>query len=113
MRIKRGFAAHQRRKRVIKRAKGFIHGRSKKYRLAKEALLKAGNYAYRDRRAKKRDFRSLWVLRINAACREHGTTYSAFIAGLKKKDITLNRKAIQQIAVEYPQLFAKIVETIK
>ncbi len=111
MRVKRGVAAHKRRKNVLKRAKGFIHGRSKKFRAAKEALLKAGVYAYRDRRNKKRDFRALWNTRINAACRANGISYSQFIGALKKSNIALNRKMLQEIAQQKNDIFAQIVKT--
>ena len=113
MRVKRGASAHKRRKNVIRRAKGFIHGRSKMFRLAKEALLKAGVYAFRDRRAKKRDFRTLWNVRINAAARENGMTYSQFINALKQSKSTLNRKVLQELAQSNAGVFKKIVETVK
>ncbi|MEW6407659.1 MAG: 50S ribosomal protein L20 [Patescibacteria group bacterium] len=112
-RIKRGLAAHKRRKHLLKETKGFTFGRSKKYRAAKQAYLKAGTYAYRDRRARKREFRRLWIIRLNAACREFGLPYNQFIAGLKKAKIELNRKILADLAILHPETFAKIVEMTK
>lgn len=113
MRVKRGVAAHKRKKAIIKDAKGFLHGRSKKFRLAKEALLKAGVYAFRDRRAKKREFRTLWNVRINAAAREQGMTYSQFIHALSVAKVGLNRKVLQELAQSNNQVFKKILESVK
>jgi len=112
-RVKRGKIAHKRRKHLLKHAKGFRWGRKKKYRLAKVAVMKAWRYAYRDRKAKKRDFRALWQTRINAACRLHGISYSKFIYGLKKNKIELDRKVLAQLAQNHPQIFEKIVEKVK
>ncbi|MBU1177646.1 50S ribosomal protein L20 [Patescibacteria group bacterium] len=112
-RIKRGVAASKRRKRTIKRTKGYLLGRSKKYKQAKEAFLKAGQYSYRDRKAKKRDFRRLWIIRLNAAVREHDLSYSKFIAGLKKVKIEVDRKILSDIAVANPKTFAKIIAQVK
>lgn len=112
-RVKRGKIANKRRKKVLKAAKGFKWRRSKTYRAAKEAVLKAGKYAYRDRRAKKRAIRSLWILRLNNAVRQHGIKYSDFIKNLKNKKIELDRKVLSQMAVESPEIFAKLVEKIK
>jgi large subunit ribosomal protein L20 len=112
-RVKRGKIAHKRRKNILKHAKGFRWGRKKKYRLAKVAVMKAWRYAYRDRKAKKRDFRALWQTRINAACRLHGISYSKFIYGLKKNKIELDRKALSQLVQNHPQIFEKIVEKVK
>ena len=112
-RVKRGKIAHKRRKHLLKHAKGFRWGRKKKYRLAKVAVMKAWRYAYRDRKAKKRDFRALWQTRINAACRLHGISYSKFIYGLKKNKIELDRKVLSQLAQNHPQTFEKIVEKAK
>jgi len=112
-RIKRGTMAHKRRKKVIKQAKGFKWGRKSKYKLAKDALRHAWLHAYRDRKRKKRDFRRLWQIKINAACREQGLTYSQFINKLKKAKIELDRKILAQLAENQPEVFKKIVEKIK
>lgn len=112
-RVKRGKTAQKRRKHLIKHAKGFRWGRKKKYRLAKPAMMKAWQYAYRDRRAKKRDFRALWQTQINAACRQLGLSYSEFINGLKKNRIELDRKILANLAKNHPQIFEKIVEKVK
>jgi len=112
-RVKRGKTAHKRRKYLLKHAKGFRWGRKKKYRLAKVAVMKAWRYAYRDRKAKKRDFRALWQTRINAACRLHGISYSKFVYGLKKNKIELDRKVLSQLIQNHPQIFEKIFEEVK
>jgi large subunit ribosomal protein L20 len=112
-RVKRGVAASKRRKNVLEKAKGFRWRRSKNYAAAKEALLKAGKYAYRDRRKKKSVNRSLWILRLNNAIRPLGFTYSKFIALLKSKKVEIDRKVLSQMAVENPAVFAKLVEKIK
>ena len=98
---------------MLKYTKGFRWGRKSKLRAAKEALLHAWTYAYRDRRNKKREFRRLWQIQINAACREHGLSYSKFIYGLKQKKIELDRKILATIAQNHPEIFTKIVEEIK
>lgn len=113
VRIKRGKAAHKRRKHLLEHAKGFHWGRKSKYRAAKEALYHAWRYAYRDRKAKKREFRKLWNIQINAACRQQGINYSRFIAGLKKNKIELDRRVLSQLAQNNPQIFEKIVEKVK
>ncbi len=113
VRVKRGKVAQKRRKRLLKRFRGFRWGRKSKYRLAKEAIFKAWTYAYRDRKVKKREFRALWQTQINAACRQYGISYSKFIAGLKKNKIELNRKILAQLAQEKPEIFKKIVEKVK
>lgn len=113
MRIKRGVAARRKHKKVLKAAKGMQHARRSSYRMAKQAVIRALQYAYRDRRTRKRDFRNLWVTRINAAARENGTTYSKLMAGLKKSGIRLDRKVLSQIAVESPKAFAAIVKSAK
>ncbi len=113
VRVTRGKVAHRRRKRLLKYVKGFSWGRKSKYRLAKEALFHAWTHAREDRKKKKGDFRALWQIQINAACREKGTTYRAFINGLKKNKIELNRKVLAQIAQNYPEIFEKIIEKIK
>jgi large subunit ribosomal protein L20 len=112
-RVKRGIIASKRKKKVIKAAKGYKWRRKNTFKAAKEAVIKAGKYAYRDRKAKKRVFRSLWITRLNIALREHGLKYSSFIKILNDKKIELDRKILSQIAVEEPQLFSKIVEKVK
>jgi large subunit ribosomal protein L20 len=112
-RVKRGVAASKRRKNVLDAAKGFRWRRSKNYVAAKEAILKAGKYAFRDRRAKKRTYRSLWILRLNNAFRMFELTYSKFIALLKSKNIEIDRKVLSEMAVENPQVFAKFMEKVK
>lgn len=109
-RVKRGTAANKRRKSVLKAAKGFRWRRKSHFRAAKEALLKAGKYARRDRRAKKRTNRALWIVRLNNALRLHGLTYSKFIALEKSKGIELDRKVLSQLAMENPNVFAKAIE---
>ncbi len=113
VRVKRGTTAHKRRKNVLKHTKGFRWGRKSKYKAAKEALLHAWSYAYRDRRTKKRDFRRLWQIRINSTCRKQGLTYSKFINLLKKKNIALDRKILAQLAIEKMEIFEKIIERTK
>lgn len=113
VRVKRGKTAKKRRKRLLKQAKGFHWGRKSKYRIAKEALLHAGKYAYRDRRTKKRNFRRLWQIQINAACRQHGLSYSKFIHNLRQKKIKLNRKILAKLAKNHPEIFEKIFEKVK
>jgi large subunit ribosomal protein L20 len=98
-RVKRGVQAKARHKKVLKQAKGFRGARSRTYKVAKQAVMKAGQYAYRDRRVKKRVFRSLWIIRINAAARDNGITYSKLIAGLKKANIDLDRRVLASLAV--------------
>ncbi len=109
-RVKRGKIANKRRKNLLKEAKGFRWGRSTKYKEAKQALFKAWSYAYRDRRTKKREMRRLWNIKINAACRENGTTYSRLMEAMKKKEIALDRKVLSEIAVSNPEMFSKITE---
>lgn len=112
-RIKRGVTSHARHKKVLKMAKGY-RGRAKNcIRVAIEKVEKALRYAYRDRRNKKRDFRGLWIQRINAAVREHGLVYSKFIGGLKKAGIELNRKMLSEIAIHNPEQFKGLVESAK
>ena len=111
-RVKRGTTAHKRRKKIIKQAKGFKWGRKSKYKLAKDALRHAWTYAYRDRKRKKRDFRRLWNIKINAAAREQGLTYSQFINKLKKADIEIDRKILAHLAEKQPEVFEKIVKKI-
>ncbi len=108
MRVKRGFKARKRRKKVLKLAKGFRGGRSKLFRTAADAVDKALMYAYRDRRVRKRDFRRLWIARINAATRMNNLSYSKFIHGLKLADVRLDRKVLAELAVSDPSGFSKI-----
>lgn len=112
-RVKRGVAASKRRNKVIKAAKGFKWRRKSTYKAAKQAVIKAGKYAYRDRRNKKRTFRRLWILRLNNAVREFGLKYSTFIQTLKVKKIDLDRKVLSQMAIENPETFKKFIEKIK
>lgn len=112
-RVKRGVTARARHKKILAQAKGFRGRRGNVFRVAKQAVMKAGQYAYRDRRAKKRDFRRLWIARISAAVRECGLTYSQFINGLTKAGITLDRKVLADIAVHDQTAFAGIVQQAK
>jgi large subunit ribosomal protein L20 len=112
-RIKRGVAAGKRRKNLIKRAKGFDNRRSHTFVAARQALLKADSYAYRDRRNKKRDFRALWLIRANAALRENGTTWSRFAGIMKKQNVQINRKMLAELAVKHPEAFDKMVRALK
>lgn len=109
MRVKRGVAARKRHKKVLKATKGMSHVRTSSYRKANEALLKALSYQYRDRRNLKRDMRSLWITRINAAAKLHGTTYSTLIADLNKSGVKLNRKVLAELAVNQPKAFEAVV----
>jgi large subunit ribosomal protein L20 len=112
-RVKRGVTARARHKKVLALAKGFRGRRKNVFRIAKQAVMKAGQYAYRDRRAKKREFRRLWIARINAGSRALGLTYSKFIAGIKKAQIEIDRKVLADMAVNDPAAFASIVATAK
>jgi len=112
-RIKRGVAASKRRKKILKMAKGFRWRRKSHYQAAKEALLKAGKYAYRDRRAKKRTARALWIIQINNAARLSGVTYKDLIKKMKDKKIGLDRKVLSQVAIAQPKVFEKLMEEIK
>jgi large subunit ribosomal protein L20 len=112
-RVKRGVTAHARHKKVLKEAKGYYGARSKVYRVAKQAVIKAGQYAYRDRRQKKRQFRALWIARINAAARENGLSYSRFINGLKQAGIDIDRKVLADIAYHDSDGFAALAEQAK
>jgi large subunit ribosomal protein L20 len=111
-RVKRGTTAHKKRKNVLKNVKGFKWGRKNKFKAAKEALLKAWTYAYRDRKTKKRTMRRSWNVAINAGCRKNNTTYKDFIYNLKKKDIQLNRKILSTLSREHPQIFKEIIEKV-
>jgi large subunit ribosomal protein L20 len=112
-RVTTAAATRQKKNKIFKKAKGFWGGRHRLYRIAKEAVMRAGQFAYRDRHNKKRDFRSLWIIRVNAACRLNGITYNAFINGLKKNNIALNRKVLSEIAIADPVAFTKVVEAAK
>jgi large subunit ribosomal protein L20 len=112
-RVKRGVTAHARHKKVLVKAKGFRGRRGNVYRIAKQAVMRAGQYAYRDRRQKKRDFRALWIVRINAAAREFGMTYSTLINGLKKASVEVDRKVLADIAVFDKQAFERIASQAK
>jgi len=112
-RVKRGVAAHRRRKRILKQAKGYSGSRSKLHGVAREAVDKAGVYAYRDRKLKKRDFRALWITRINAAAREQGLSYSRMINGLKKAGVEIDRKVLAQFAMNDMAAFARLAEVAK
>lgn len=111
-RVKRGVMTKKRHKNILSKAKGYRWGRKKLFTKAKEAVIKAGKYARRDRRAKKRTFRALWIVRLNNALRENGTTYAKFIALLKAKTIALDRKVLSEMAVENPKVFATFVKEV-
>ena len=113
MRVKRGVTARKRHKKVLKAAKGMQHNRTRSYRLAKQGVIRALQYAYRDRRNKKRDLRSLWITRINAAARENGTTYGKLMHGLKSAGIELDRKTLAELAAREPNAFAAVVKLAK
>ncbi|QJD31097.1 MULTISPECIES: 50S ribosomal protein L20 [Methylococcus] len=107
-RVKRGVIARARHKKVLKQAKGYYGARSRVYRVAKQAVIKAGQYAYRDRRQRKRQFRALWITRINAGAREFGLSYSRFISGLKKASVEIDRKVLADLAVRDKDAFAEL-----
>ncbi len=113
MRIKRGVNAVKKRRKILKQAKGYFGAKSKLYRTAREQVMKSGQYAYIGRKQKKRDFRALWITRINAACRQNDISYSRFVSGLKKANVTLNRKVLADMAVREPAAFANLVEVAK
>ncbi|HHY08823.1 MAG TPA: 50S ribosomal protein L20 [Corynebacteriales bacterium] len=112
-RVKGGPATRRRRKKVVKLAKGYYGDKSKKYRVANQAVMKSWTYSYRDRKAKKRDFRKLWITRINAAARMNGMSYSTFIAGLKKNGVEVNRKVLADLAVNDAEAFSDLVSLAK
>lgn len=112
-RVKRGVTAHQRHKKILKLTKGYRGSKHKLFRVAKEQVMKSGQYAYIHRRLKKRDFRKLWIARINAAARNNGTTYSRMVHGLKEAGVDINRKMLADLAVNDPQGFTKLVELAK
>ena len=113
MRVKGGTIHRARRKKALKQAKGYFGSKHRLYKTAKEQVMHSGAYAYRDRKARKRDFRKLWITRINAACRLNDISYSKFMYGLKKANITLNRKMLAELAVSDENAFAKLAETAK
>lgn len=112
-RVKRGVQARKRHKKVLKAARGYYGARSRTYKVAKQAVTKAGQYAYRDRRQRKRQFRRLWIIRINAGARMHGLSYSRFINGLKKANIEVDRKVLSDLAIFNSDAFAKLAEMAK
>jgi large subunit ribosomal protein L20 len=112
MRVKRGVPARAKHKKILKLAKGMQHARTRSYRLAKQGVIKALRYSYRDRRNKKRDLRAIWITRINNAARENGTTYAKLIAAMDAKQITLDRKVLAELAVSEPAAFAEVVKAI-
>jgi large subunit ribosomal protein L20 len=112
-RVKRGVIAHRRHKKILKKAKGYYNARRKVFRVAKQAVIKAGQYAYIGRRLKTRQYRALWIQRLNAAAREHGLSYSRLINGLNKAGVTIDRKALADLAVHEPAAFAAVVAQAK
>ena len=112
MRVKRGVPARAKHKKILKAAKGMQHNRTRSFRLAKQGVIRALQYAYRDRRNRKRDLRGLWITRINAAARENGTTYGQLISGLKKAGVELDRKVLSEIAVKEPKAFTAVVKSV-
>ena len=110
MRVKRGVTSHKKHKKIIKQAKGMQHARRSSIKLARQGVIRALQYAYRDRRNKKRDLRSLWITRINAATREHGVSYSAFIVSLKKNNVEIDRKILAELAVSEPKAFEALTK---
>ena len=112
-RARASVASRARRKKILKKAAGYRGARSRTFRVAKQAVIRAGQYAYRDRRQRRRQFRSLWITRINAAARQFGLSYSRFIAGLAKAKITLDRKTLADLAVRDPESFARVAEQAK
>ena len=112
-RVKGAMMTRKRRKKVLKLAKGYYGAKSKHFKMAKQQVMKSGNYAYIGRKQKKRDFRRLWITRISAGCKANGTNYSTFMNGLKKAGITLNRKVLSEIAIADPAAFTALVEQVK
>lgn len=112
-RVKRGVTAHRRHKKIMNQAKGYYGARSRVYRVAKQAVIKAQQYAYRDRRQRKRQFRALWIARINAGARQNGLSYSRLIAGLKKANVEIDRKVLADLAMNEQQAFTAVVEQAK
>ena len=112
-RVKGALSTRKRRKKILKAAKGYWGAKSKHFRMAKQAVLKSGNYAYIGRKQKKRNFRQLWITRISAGCKANGMNYSTFMHGLKKAGIELNRKMLSELAISDPDAFSSLVETAK
>ena len=112
-RVKGALSTRKRRKKILKAAKGYWGAKSKHFKMAKQAVLKSGNYAYIGRKQKKRDFRRMWITRISAACKMNGMNYSTFMNGLKKAGVDLNRKMLSEIAIADPEMFAALVEQAK
>lgn len=110
MRVKRGVTSHQKHKKIMKKTKGMQHARRSSIKLGRQAVIRSLQYAYRDRRNKKRDFRGLWITRINAAVREHGMSYSTFINGLKKQNVSVDRKIMSELAVSEPAAMKELVK---
>ena len=113
MRVKRGVAARAKHKKILNKAKGMQHYRTRSFRMAKQGVIKSLRYSYRDRRNRKRDLRALWITRINNAAREYGISYSQLIAGLKAKNVTIDRKMLSELAVNQPEAFKAIINTVK
>lgn len=113
MRVKRGVPARAKHKKILKAAKGMQHNRTRSFKLAKQGVIRALQYAYRDRRNRKRDLRQLWITRINAAARENGTTYGKLINGLKKANVELDRKILADLAAREPAAFTAVVKSVK
>ena len=113
VRVRHAVSTHKRKKRVLKQTKGQFAQKSTRYRQAKRSLIKGRTYAFRDRKVKKREFRALWIVRINAACQEAGITYSRFMKGIKQAKISVDRKMIAELAVSSPDAFQKLVEMVK
>ncbi len=113
VRVSAGVTRRRRHKKVLAATKGYRSARRRRFKVAKEAMIKARAYMFRDRRARKRDFRKLWIARVNAACRQAGLTYSQFMNSLKRNDIALNRKMLAEIAVRHPDAFLTILDTVK
>jgi len=113
MRVRSGQARHRSKKRLFKEARGNVGGRSKLLRTVKETVVRSRAYAYRDRRVRKRDFRALWITRLNAACRQRGIRYSEFISALSGSGIILNRKSLSELAISDPQIFDEVLEAVK
>ena len=113
MRVKRGVVRHRRHKKILKLAKGYRGMRSSTFKMANQAVMKAGQHAYVDRKKKKRTFRALWITRLSAAAKEHGMNYSTFMHGLKKKNIEIDRKALSELAIHHPGIFEQVVGAVK
>lgn len=112
-RVKGGFVTRRRHKKILKLAQGYFGSKSRRYRIARQQLIRSGVYAYRDRRNRKRDFRRLWIVRINAAAREYGLSYSRMMDGLHKAGVTINRKMLAELAVTDREAFARLAETAR